>query len=226
MKQRVEPNWGAPSYIAGVILVVGAVAQSRARVIEARGADRRLPIAFGTGLAATMVAYLLGFGLGLEGSKLDPAVRLRGWGELGVEVGRAFAELPDPGQSLLVVTNGRAYASELAFYMPQHPEAFVWNPMGVVGSQYDVWGGPRESQGRTAMIVTAGPTIPDDLAACFDRVEPLHEVVVTISATRSLSVHLWQGVALDQAMANEQIGFGSRGRERYANVAMQPRIAR
>ncbi|HUG69463.1 MAG TPA: glycosyltransferase family 39 protein [Pirellulaceae bacterium] len=226
MKQRVEPNWGAPAYIAGVILAVGAVVQSRARVIEAKGSDRRLPIAFGTGLAATMVAYLLGFGLGLEGSKLDPAVRLRGWEELGVEVGHAFAELPDPGQSLLVVTNGRAYASELAFYMPQHPEAFLWNPTGVVGTQYDVWGGPRESEGRTAMIVTPGPTVPEDLAACFEHVKPLREVVVKISDSRKLTVHLWHGVALDQAMADEQIGFGSHGRQRYANVAMRLRAAR
>lgn len=52
------------------------------------------------------------------------------------------------------------------------------------------------------------------------------EVVVKISDSRNITVHLWHGVALDQEMADEQIGFGSRGRQRYANVAMQLRTAR
>ncbi len=221
LKQRVEPNWAAPAYIAGVVLAVGAVVQSHARFLAAKGSDRRLPIAFGTGLVATVVTYLLGFGLGLEGSKLDPAVRLRGWADLGVQVGEVFAELPDPENSLLVVTNGRAYASELAFYMPQHPEAFVWNPSGVASSQYDMWGGPRQSEGRTAMIVTSESTVPPDLAACFSRIEPLRDVTVAISSSRGLAVHLWLGVALDQEMANEQVGFRMHGQQRYANVALR-----
>lgn len=225
-KQRVEPNWAAPAYIAGVVLAVGAVFQSHARVLEAKGSDRRLSIALGTGIVATVLTYLLGFGLGLEGTKLDPAVRLRGWAELGVKVGDAFAELPEPNRSLLVVTNGRAYASELAFYMPQHPEAFVWNPSGVVSTQYDVWGGPRESESRTAMIVTGGPTVPPELAACFGQVDPIREVTVAISSSRHLTVHLWRGVALDQAMVDEQIGFGTHGRERFANVALRPDLHR
>ena len=171
--QRVEPNWPAPTYIAGVVFVVGSVFQTHARCVANRGADRRLAIALGTGLAATAVTYLLGYGVILEGSKLDPGLRMRGWSRLGSAVGDTFDQLPDADESFLVVTTGRAYASELAFYMPQHPEAFVWNPSGAIVSQYDVWGGPQSSGGRDALIVSNKRKLPPKLTGSFTRVEPL-----------------------------------------------------
>ena len=45
---------------------------------ESRGANRRLAIALGTGLAATTVTCLLGYAMILKGSKLDPGLRMRG----------------------------------------------------------------------------------------------------------------------------------------------------
>ncbi len=41
MKQRVEPNWAAPAYLAGVILAVGTVFQTHARFVAANRSDRR-----------------------------------------------------------------------------------------------------------------------------------------------------------------------------------------
>jgi hypothetical protein len=160
--------------------------------------------------------------MGLQGSQLDPAVRLRGWQKLGAEVGETFAQLPNPAETMLVVSDGRALASELAFYMPQHPEAFVWNPSGQIVSQYDVWGGPQLLHGRDALIVTTQPSIPAGLAQCFTHVEALQQVCVAVGPRRQHRTWLWRGVALEQAVARKEPGFGNRERERYANSTLRP----
>jgi len=218
-KQRVEPNWPAPICIAGVIFVSGSVLLTQTRRLVERGKDRRLAIALGTAIVATTVTYTLGYGVILKGSKLDAGLRMRGWSQLGGAAGEVLQQFPGPDRSFLVVTNGRAYASELAFYMPQHPQAFVWNSSGVVVSQYDVWGGPRGSAGHDALIVTDGPEIPQGLARCFDRIEPLPQVRVPIGNGSQLSVRLWRGVSFDQEVAIEVAGFGERSRGQYAGKA-------
>ena len=125
------------------MLAIGSVFQTHASRVAKRGANRRLAAALGTGLTATTVTCPLGYAMILKGSKLDPGLRMRGQNRIGV----AFDQLPDADESFLVVTGGRTYASELTFYMPQHPKAFVWNPTGAIVSQYDVWGGPRRPAG-------------------------------------------------------------------------------
>jgi hypothetical protein len=132
----------------------------------------------------------------VHGSDLDPTCRLRGWRQLAAQVDRKRALLPDPDQALLISATGRAAASELAFYMRSHPRTYVYNPTGIAASQYDIWGGPADSLGRDAIVLTQEEEVPETLAAAFERIDPMGQVVVPLGAGRQLAFHVWHAVRL------------------------------
>jgi len=216
-KQRVEPNWPAPVCIAGVILLVGHVRTTQIVRVARRNNDRRLATALGIATVATLVMYVASYGLVLKGTKLDPGRKMRGWSELGRLVGEEYRRLPKPNGTFLIVTNGQAFASELAFYMPQHPTAFVWNRSGRSVSQYDVWGGPLGRHGQDALLVSSTSRLPGVLAGCFSHVAPLPGVEVSLGHGKSMSVHLWRGCALDERAAAQVAGFSGLARGQYAS---------
>lgn len=193
--QRVEPNWPAAFYPAGIVLLVGWAFKKAEGLSPLRNGERALRRAALIGAAFAVVTYILPFGLGLEGTKLDPAIRLRGWKQLGKEVGARFAEMSRSEQSFVVVAVGRAETSELAFYMPQQPRVYLWNGGGNINSQYDVWGGPEGKDGWDAMIVTGDDGEPPDaLRAAFRNIELETTVCIPIGPDRRHSYRLWRGV--------------------------------
>jgi len=195
--RRVEPNWPAPFYTTALVLTVGMALQRFAPAVRLRVTESQLRRAVTVGALAAALAYLLPFGLGLQGTPLDPAVRLRGWRECGTTVAQQFAALPVPQRSFVLVTAGRAVASELAFYMPHQPRVYLWTAGGAVLSQYDIWDGPSDKRDWDALIVTpAGTAAPSELQAAFVRVEDRGEIDVPISARRHHRYHLWRGVEL------------------------------
>ncbi len=138
--QYVQPNWPAGFVPAGFVLVCGWALGQVPGIRPLKEGSRDLRRSLVVGAACVLVAYLLPFGFGLQGSKIDPAARLRGWRELGQAVDAAWRELPQSQQAFLITTAGRAAASELAFYLPAQPRAYVWNETGRILSQYDVLG--------------------------------------------------------------------------------------
>jgi len=198
--QRVQPNWPASFYAAGVVLLA-AWAMGFVALGSWIGRLRRL---FVPGLAVgaffCVVTHALPFVLpllGLHGSPLDPTIRLRGWRQLGLQAAGQLAEFPCPDTTLVVATSGRAAVSELAFYLPDQPRVYYPNPTGIVVSQYDIWGGPRDRQGWDAMILTPdGAEVPPGLVAAFSRIESRGEIVVPLGGRRRLHFRVWRGVAL------------------------------
>jgi undecaprenyl-diphosphatase len=193
--QRVQPNWPAGFVPAGLVLVCGWALGHIAGIRPLKAGTLGLRRAVVVGAACVLVTYLLPFGFGLQGSRIDPAARLRGWYQLGQTVDAAWRELPQTHGAFLVATTGRAAASELAFYLPAQPRVFVWNATGQVLSQYDVWGGPQGMSGAAGLIVTAaGDRPPAALAAAFEAIEPSGEVNVPIGNGRSHQYQLWRGI--------------------------------
>lgn len=196
-KQRLELNWPAPFFSAGMVLVaawgLGHFSLPGLRLSPSVG---RLRIAamvgavFFAGTYALPVALTM---LGLNGSKVDVLVRLRGWEELGSQVGQTLAEK----QSLapvMIVTANRAIASELAFYMPEHPTMHLWDSNTYPLSQYDVWGGPEGVEGQDLLVVTNGDEpVPSALRMAFASVTKLDQVVVEISPNRRHAVTIYRG---------------------------------
>lgn len=197
LTQRVQPNWPAAFYPAGILLLVGWALQKAEGLSPFRNGDRALRRAALVGGAFAMAAYTLPFGLGLEGTKLDPVIRLRGWQQVGEEVGTNMAEMPQSDRTFVVVAAGRAATSELAFYMPQQPRTYLWNATGRVTSQYDVWGGPEGKEGWDAMIVTREDGEPPEaLRTAFREVKPEATVCVPIGPDRRHTYRLWRGIEL------------------------------
>lgn len=197
LKQRLELNWPAPFFSAGIILVaawaLGHV--SLPRLFFSPG-QWRLQHAAGVGALFLATTYALPFvltPLGLNGSPVDVIVRLRGWEELGEKVGQGIPANADV-QPEMIVTAGRAVASELAFYMPQHPHVYLWGENLQPLSQYDIWGGPQQAEGRDLLLVThAGQEVPAALQLAFESVTPLDEVEVLVGPGRSHAVKIYQG---------------------------------
>jgi undecaprenyl-diphosphatase len=195
--QRVEPNWPAVFYLSAVILLVGLAAGGVALPSWPRLNETALRRAVFVGAASVLFTYLLPFGWGLEGGKLDAVVRLRGWKQLGNRIGQRFESFPRPQQTLVVVAGGRAETSELAFYIPQQPHVYQYAPGFGIRSQYDLWGGPRGKSGWDALIVTPKESpAPPELAAAFERVEDHGAVSVHIGHGRCHDFHVWRGVRL------------------------------
>jgi undecaprenyl-diphosphatase len=193
--QRVQPNWPAGFVPAGLVLVCGWALGQVAGLRPLNAGQQGLRRAAVVGAACVLVTYLAPFGFGLQGSRIDPAARLRGWREVGQTADAAWRQLPSPQDAFLVATTGRAAASELAFYLPAQPRAFVWNATGQIQSQYDLWGGPRDRIGAACLIVTTPDSPPPEaLATAFETVEPAGQVNIPIGNGRGHQYQLWRGL--------------------------------
>ena len=176
-RQRINPNWPAVFYLAGIILpaawACGAV-DCRNRLAGWR--KWYLP---GVLLGAVMVVLTYGMTfalplLNLDGSKLDPVIRLRGWQDLTSQVETIRDQLPDKTNTLIVSTR-RQPASALAFYLPDQPRVYQMPVSSQrIRSQYDLWGGLENETGADVLIVARqGDALDAAFMQSFDAVKKL-----------------------------------------------------
>jgi undecaprenyl-diphosphatase len=133
---KVQANWAMFGYITGIIAAAHFSYGSHSR---ARKAFLTVSICFA--LVVTAISHYPSI-IGLP-QKLDPTARIRGWKELGSEVGRFSEPLAKQGNYLLF-SDSYQIASELAFYVQGHPETFSIN-LGRRMDQYDFWPDINES---------------------------------------------------------------------------------
>jgi undecaprenyl-diphosphatase len=215
LTRRVQPNWPAPFYPTGLVLVVGWALGMVPSFRPLRDGQRALRRAVVVGVLFVLVAYVACFGWGVQGSKLDPAVRLRGWRQLGVEMDARLAQMPRPESTFMLFVTSRAAASESAFYMPRQPRVFLWNDSGSIASQYDIWGGPTERKGWDAMIVSANDKpLPDGVRSAFRRVRRDRHLRVPIGNGRAHNYWLWRGERFLGASPAAHVAEGTQARRR------------
>ena len=204
--QRVHPNWPLVFYLSALVLV-GGWASTGLNLGERLERWRRwFRPGLGIAVGLSALAYAATFTLGstpLAGGRSDPAERLRGWRELGGEVGAIRAALPEGERTLVLVAARRQVASQLAYYLPGRPRVYRLENPARVNSQYGIWGGPGpEYRGRNALLVTEGERaveLPQELSQAFDRIESLGAVRVPLGpGGRARTVHLWHGVGFRQ----------------------------
>jgi 4-amino-4-deoxy-L-arabinose transferase-like glycosyltransferase len=156
LRQRIQPNWPAMVYPAGMILLS---AWGCGNISAGPRLDSWRPYfkkGIMVGAVMALLAYAIPFWAGaVHVPSADRLIgRLQGWRQLGVETGRALGEVPRP-QSTFIMTFDRQLASELAFYVPGQPGVYAWRiPGGVPKCQYDIWDGPKI--GWDALIVVEG----------------------------------------------------------------------
>lgn len=156
LRQRVEPNWPAPAYIPAIVLL---------SVAEFGSAGQRW-LKAGNWFAGVLSAVIYAQGvapvLPIPAPK-DPIGRAFGWDAVARSADSAQRQLAavSPTKTWL---GGDRYqeASELAFQIASHPEAFATNLSGRP-NQYDLWPRflDRAKMGDNLVIVVDDSPIDD-----------------------------------------------------------------
>ena len=172
-------NWAAPAYFTAFVLAVGVVWEG-----SWRGKTKRwvLGSALTLGIVTSFFTYNLdmvrALGLGAKIPAKDvPTSRLKGWQELGVQVGNILTDLDR--KKTFIISDKRQIASELAFYVKGHPRVYTLNLTGQMKSQYDLWGGLENKIGRDALYVTKlGRRPPHRFTKAFDRIKEIKQIKI------------------------------------------------
>ena len=160
LNSRVEPNWIAPSLIAGVVLLVAFWRQ-----LIKRSPKWRWTAWSGLGLALVTTLLLHAATFFCLPLKLDLMRRGEGWLDFARHVEQARQQAhPD-----LLIANYYAQSSMMQFYLPDHP--FTYLPPAPYGSsQFTLWPGYTVGHGTRAIYVSdsRGP-LPKELTHEFSR---------------------------------------------------------
>ncbi len=162
LQGKVQANWALPAYIAGFIsLSIYTVKYWHGF----RKSVRALLVAGALiSIAITAVAhYPSAINLPL---KMDPTARLRGWNELGKEVGKIADGMKTP---YFIFSDRYQVTSELAFYVRGNPVTYNVN-LGRRMNQYDLWPGFYDLKGYNAIFVMTGDNpLPERIGRAFKR---------------------------------------------------------
>ena len=172
--QKVQGNWPMPFYFSGLILLAGQWAAGAWQKI--------IKFALGLGYVLVGMTYVLPVLLqaaNLKDTAFDPTKRFKSWQELATNVHfeRLIAQ-SNLEDSFVVALGHRYLASQMAFYLPDHPRVYRYEESGQVMSQYEVWSGPDRNVGKNAFIIGERTidTVPSALKAVFARFTFLAEV--------------------------------------------------
>lgn len=142
---KVEANWSATAYPAGILLA--AMALERFVHREPRPRWRFAWPALGVFVFA--VLHLQAF-VPFDGGR-NPVHRLRGWQELGLKVDEARRELGGP-EAAFVFGGEYGVTAELSFYVPGQLRAYCLAG-GRKMNQYDFWPAPDPSAQNAVFVV-------------------------------------------------------------------------
>ena len=155
--RKVNANWPMPFFVAGLGLAAGVIFSLRGRPLA-----RILRGLYFTGLILAFLGTALLYQLPRFPEKFPRPVagllfRFYGWREVAAVV----QKYRRPGEP--IVTNHRYLASELAFYLPDHPRVYQL-PAPRPESQYHLWGIPENICGKRGLWVLKGnirPPVPE-----------------------------------------------------------------
>jgi undecaprenyl-diphosphatase len=172
---KVQANWAAPAFIAAAVAAARWRSGSSAHGVSPWRWTRGrvlLVCALVTGFLVSAIGHfpsaLASVGLPLP-HKLDLARRLRGWAELGTQVGAVYQEM-SRNRPTFVFSDRYQFASEVMFYVPTHPNTYNIQ-LGRRMNQFDVWGGTDAVRGWDAIFVTDRPDPPDAVLRSFNIVQ-------------------------------------------------------
>ncbi len=157
---RVQPNWIAPSLVAGIVLLVAFWRPFISRNPQWRGAAW---LALGLGLTVTLVLHVASF-FPIP-VKLDVLHKAEGWTDFAQRVQLAREEhRPD-----LLIANYYTQASMMQFYLPDHPVTYL-PPAPYGNSQFTLWPGYEVKSGTRALyVVDHKPVLLDKVKKQFNR---------------------------------------------------------
>ena len=190
--QKVQGNWPMPFYFSGLVLLSGQfVSGSWKQSLK-------------TGVVVGYLMVLLTYALpmliqtfNLNDTRIDPTARFRHWQEVAKSIQAERQKvLPHPEETIVIALGHRFLASQLAFYLPDHPYVYRYEDSGQVTSQYEVWGEPSNVIGKSAFIV--GEQTEAELpAAVKNAFKHFYEVGTVVNPMKKTSqYHLYLGESL------------------------------
>ena len=197
LRQSINPNWPAVFHLSALVLVAGSVAgllgagagagEAVVKNIRAWISERTMRLALRTGAVICALAYVLPLAASLP-QKMgwdvpDPMRRLRGWDEAGAQAGRLLARAPRPERTFFLAMGHRENASQFAFYTPQHPRVYRWQPDGRIASQYELWPDASGRTGDDALILQPSEKpLPNSLIKAFSTLKPMGVIEVPLGS--------------------------------------------
>ncbi|MBX9742302.1 MAG: glycosyltransferase family 39 protein [Chthoniobacterales bacterium] len=186
LNKTAEPNWPAPCYVAGIILLAGnwdafvkrfpwaKKLVSSAIIIAAIETillhntfwlHLPIPSAWHKQAGPTVGKVLNWYE---EIGKVDPLDRAHGTVSI---VQHAQQVAKEQGTAFFISDNYQT-ASLFTFYLPGHPMTYEPSSRGI-RDQFSIWPGYRETypEGSKALFVYAWPKYPDDLVRDFSSIE-------------------------------------------------------
>jgi len=179
--RKVNANWPMPFFVAGLGLAAGVIFSLRGtrwpRILRGLYALGLLLAFLGTALVYQLPRFPEKFPRPLAGLLF----RFYGWKELASVV-RKYRR---PGE--VILTDNRYFASELAFYLPDHPRVYQFPVLNPPRSQYHLWGLPSHLGGRPVLWVGRHPSPP---SPAFLK---LTSGKIPLPGGRFLSYHIFRG---------------------------------
>ena len=204
LRQRIEPNWPAAFYPAGMILLS---AWGCGNISAGSRLDSWRPYfkkGVMVGAVMALLTYALPFWAGAApGSWAGKLVaRVQGWGQLGIQAGRVLGEVPR-AESTFILTFDRQLASELAFYVPGQPKVYNWPGLGgLPDNQYDIWDGPKIGWDALMVFPENDSRRPAAMTGYFQAVTRLDNI--SSGAGRQHSYSLYLGTSLKKWPVRDQ----------------------
>ena len=191
--KNVEPNWPAPTYFTLVPLAAWFIAMTWPR---GRGWVYASVVIGVIAIAMLHESTLLYPFIKVPPRKWNPTVRL----QQGQEIGQAVSEeLPALGQGAFVLCENYQLTALMAFYVKGQPKtyclgAYIRDPQARDRlSQYNIW--PDRSLDQPALLgknaIYVGHEQPD-VAASFERIEPLPDVLIVRQGVTLRTQTLWK----------------------------------
>ena len=179
---KVEANWSATAYPAGILLAALAVERFVHR--EPRPRWRFAWPVLGAVLFALL--HLQAF-IPFDGAR-SPMHRLRGWSELGAKVDEARQEL---GDAVFVFADEYGVTAELSFYVPGQKRAYCLAG-GRKMNQYDFWPAP-DPAAVNAVFVDKGEKdeVPAKLLGLFESVDAPRVVTTALGSRKGQTFTLF-----------------------------------
>ena len=190
--QKLQGNWSIPFYFSALILLCGQFLSGSWK--------QSLRIGLVLGYLMVSLTYALPILIqtfNLHNTPVDPTARFRHWEEAAESIEAVRRKiLPDTKGTLVIALGHRFLASQLAFYLSDHPYVYRYEDSGRITSQYEVWGGPKDAIGKTAFIVgeQTEMEIPAAMKTAF---QSFHEVGTVVNPMNKMSrYHLYLGESL------------------------------
>jgi hypothetical protein len=184
---RAHPNWVAPAYVAGTVLVVGWLSEQKREVWVQWSVVLHIVIAI-LAMDARAITQMVGYRLPGE---YDPWHRVRGWATLG----RSLGEIRDQYSDLPLLGDDRELMAGLIYYMQPHPFGMaIWNPGGHVGSGFEMDQSLPDVAGGDYLWIT-NRADPTEMTNRFESHEQAAHVVVPLGPglAREVWVYVLRG---------------------------------